>query len=47
MLRFSAGEGRDVRRMLCAPLAGHRAAVVRDAIEAMLLDADVHVTGLD
>ncbi|KAF7962701.1 hypothetical protein AWV80_18520 [Cupriavidus sp. UYMU48A] len=44
LLRFSAGEGRDVRRMLCAPLAGHRAAVVRDAIEAMLLDADVYVT---
>lgn len=44
LLRFSAGDGRGVRRMLCAPLAGHRAVVVRDAIESMLLDADVYVT---
>uniref|UniRef100_Q46S33 Polyhydroxyalkanoate depolymerase n=2 Tax=Burkholderiaceae TaxID=119060 RepID=Q46S33_CUPPJ len=44
LLRFSVGDGHGVRRMLCAPLAGHRAVVVRDAIESMLLDADVYVT---
>ncbi|CAG9166038.1 hypothetical protein LMG23992_00672 [Cupriavidus laharis] len=42
--RFSAGEGSNIRRLLCAPLAGHRAVVVRDAIESMLADADVYVT---
>ncbi|WER50175.1 polyhydroxyalkanoate depolymerase [Cupriavidus sp. WKF15] len=44
LLRFSVGEGKGVQRMLCAPLAGHRAVVVGDAIESMLADADVYVT---
>ncbi|KAI3604125.1 Intracellular PHB depolymerase (plasmid) [Cupriavidus necator H850] len=31
-------------RMLCAPLAGHRAVLLREAIASMLADADVCVT---
>lgn len=32
------------QRMLCAPLAGHRAVVMREAIEMLVADGDVYVT---
>ncbi|SDD15686.1 polyhydroxyalkanoate depolymerase [Paraburkholderia lycopersici] len=41
--RFSrAGAARDV--LLCAPLAGHAAVMMRETVEALLADGDVYIT---
>jgi len=42
--RFSTGRAEGRRVLLCAPLAGHRSVVMRDAIAALVAVADVCVT---
>lgn len=41
---FSTGKAEGRRVLLCAPLAGHRAVVMRDALAALVAVADVCVT---
>jgi len=42
--RFSTKVRGRPMRMVCAPLAGHRAVALREAIASMLVDSDVCVT---
>lgn len=42
--RFSTPGRRDRRVLLCAPLAGHRAVVLRETVASLVAVADVYVT---
>lgn len=44
LIRFSSGQGAANRRLICAPIAGHRAVQLRQIVEELVADGDVYLT---